>query len=45
MHLLFKQREAGIENDNYIGLKLAEKNWVAPGAALRRMYDRAYKVC
>ncbi len=41
MHLLFKQRGAGRENDNCVGLKLAKNTYVAPGAALRRIHDRA----
>ncbi len=41
MHLLFKQRGAGRENDNCFGLKLAKNTCVTPGAALRRVYDRA----
>ncbi len=42
MHLLFKQRGTGRENDNCVGLKLAKITCVAPCAALRRMYDRAH---
>jgi len=34
MHLLIKQRGAGHENDNFVGLKLAKNTCVAPGAAL-----------
>ncbi len=41
MHLLFKQRDAGRENDNCIGLKLAKNTCIGPGATLRRVYDRA----
>ncbi len=41
MHLLFKQRGTGRENDNCVGLKLAKNTCVTPSAALRQMYDRA----
>ncbi len=41
MHLLFKQPGAERENDNCVGLKLAENTCIAPGAALHRVYDKA----
>ncbi len=41
MHLLFKQCGAGRTNYNCVGIKLAKNTCVAPGAALRRVYDRA----
>jgi len=44
MNLLFKQRGAGREKNKCIRLKLAKNTCVAPGAALRRVCDRAQQV-
>ncbi len=43
MHLLFKQRSAGRENENCVGLKLAKNTCAAPCAALHQVYDKIRK--
>ncbi len=44
MHLLFKQRGLGRENDNCVRLKQAKNTCIAPCAALHQVCNRTRKV-